>query len=57
MNQANPHRLEPDLEVIRHLIDLLIASRPNEECEANLYSARLHVTRAIKEVGKTAVAA
>lgn len=55
--QANPHRLEPDLEVIQYLIDQLIASLPNEEVTANLYSARLHVTRAIKEVCNTEVAA
>lgn len=53
----NMHRLEPDLEVIRHLVDQLISEGQDEEIEANLYSARIHLTRALNELRKKAVAA
>jgi hypothetical protein len=38
------------LNQIRELIDDMIADKQAEEIEANLYSARLHVMRAIREV-------
>ena len=44
----NTKRLE--MEVIVRLIDSLIADDQPEELEANLYSARLHMVRALKEV-------
>lgn len=37
---------------VLELIDSVLATRPNEEVEANLYSARLHVVRAINEQAK-----
>lgn len=41
-----------ELEVIVKLIDSLIADCQPEELEMNLYSARLHVVRAIREAAK-----
>jgi hypothetical protein len=38
------------LFAIQKLIDLALADKPSEEVEANLYSARIHIVRAIKEV-------
>lgn len=46
-----------ELVVIRNLIDSIIADRPNEEVTANLYSSRLHIVRAIKELPVSEVAA
>jgi hypothetical protein len=40
------------LEVIQALIDSHIADKQDEEVEANLYSARLHITKAIEEAEK-----
>jgi hypothetical protein len=39
-----------ELMAIRGLIDSMLADKPSEELEANLYSARHHVVRAIKEI-------
>jgi len=41
-----------ELVILRNLIDSLIADKLPEEVEMNLYSARLHVVRAIREVAK-----
>lgn len=41
--------LKTDLESILNHIDLLISKKQPEEIEANLYSARMHVRRAITE--------
>ncbi len=51
------HLLVPEIEVIRQLIDSLIADQQAEEVEANLYSARLHLTRAIVEAEMKEMAA
>jgi hypothetical protein len=45
------------LVMIRNLIDSIIADQPNEEATANLYSSRLHIVRAIKELPVSEVAA
>lgn len=41
--------LVTDLEAILGQIDLLISKHQSEEVEANLYSARMHINRAIRE--------
>lgn len=40
--------LMTDLNGILGQIDLLISKKQDEETEANLYSARLHIARAIR---------
>jgi hypothetical protein len=53
-----PRYLLPSaLEVIQKLIDSHIADRQDEDLEAELYSARLHITRAIARAEKKQVAA
>lgn len=37
-----------ELYIIQNLIDSMLADRPSEEVEANLYSSRHHISRAIK---------
>ena len=39
-----------ELMAIRTLIDSLLADKPSEDVEANCYSARLHMTQAIREL-------
>jgi hypothetical protein len=46
-----------ELVIIRNLIDSLLAGKPSEEIEANLYSARHHMVRAIKEIAAVKEAA
>ncbi len=41
--------LKTDLQAILGMIDLLIAKDQAEEVEANLYSARMHLQRALNE--------
>lgn len=42
------HLVCSEIEVIRNLVDSLIADGQPEQIEANLYSARHHLNRAIK---------
>lgn len=42
--------LKTDLQRLLNQIDLLIAKDQTEEVEANLYSARMHLQRALNEV-------
>jgi hypothetical protein len=37
---------------VRQLIDSILADKPSEEVEANLYSARLHINTALREISK-----
>lgn len=41
---------------IRDLIDRALADKPAEEVEANLYSARLHILMALREMNKEVAA-
>jgi len=46
----SPNVQKLELGAILALIDSALADKPNEEVEANLYSARLHMKRALQEV-------